>query len=142
MHHELDSSLTAVMAPAIGTFIIVFLVVGVLSFLIIPVFMGFWTTARFTRRFERLVREGYVDVVLARPHENDTRSAGGRNNKVSAASLCEAWMDIRSSRAYGPAGGGIEDEKEWKARCNAKRVEMVLTDCGLIARFALLQASR
>ncbi|CAG7854090.1 SubName: Full=Uncharacterized protein {ECO:0000313/EMBL:CCA70031.1} [Serendipita indica DSM 11827] len=84
---------------SVGTFIVVFLVVGVLSFLIIPVVMGYMTTRRFTRRFESLVRAGHIDPILVRTDDGETqtsREKTTRNAKVSVASLYETWIDIQS----------------------------------------------
>lgn len=88
-----------------GLIAVVFVFVGVVLLLAIPTVFEWIVRRRFSNRFERLVRQGYVIPLLTRDilKEND-RSPPRR--RMTMQSLKEAW--IRGQPALGAAS------KDWK----------------------------
>ncbi|KAG8821644.1 hypothetical protein FRC18_011250 [Serendipita sp. 400] len=90
-HYKSTANFAAM--SVIGTVIVVVLIVGVLSFLVIPAFMAWYTQHRFITRFEDLVREDRIRPILVRNDvEGDDMGQGHPRRKVTSRSFWETWV--------------------------------------------------
>ncbi|KAG8816665.1 hypothetical protein FRC17_000224 [Serendipita sp. 399] len=126
----------------VGTVIVVVLILGVLSFLIIPALMGWHTQRRFIRRFEGLVREDRVRPVLVRnDSEDDDKCPTRFGRKVTLASLWEAWV-VDKAKDQEPTGDSFSDWKPVAVLYLERPQESCLKDAILATKDQKKQAKK